>query len=825
MSAAPILIYEIVGREAIGCAKRLLMVGVEFLNINADTGFFSCLYRFRRLLAAGASRSDSIARNLMNVGLLSRRGAGLLLLCLCASAARLEAAPRVAGFERFGKTDAAAGQLLLGELGCVACHQTAEPFLLKRQAPNLDDVGARVKASYIKRFLADPQKAKPGTTMPHILVGDAEAGEKIEALTQFLASTGTLKQDTADAKSVQAGRDIFHTIGCVACHGTRDAQGQPETTTAASTPLGDLKAKYSNTSLAAFLSKPHVARPSGRMPMLLLGTDKEKIKDAHDLANYLTQGAKGAKYDDEKISADPAAIAKGKALFASMGCASCHQLKGIASEAKAPALAKLTGVGGCLSDTASKGTPWFDLSAGQKTALLAALKTPALPKEPAQVVSASLLAFNCYACHSRDKIGGPEDELNKSFTTKQPEMGDEARLPPPLDNVGAKINLEYLKQILANGSHDRPYMVTRMPAFGAAASGLPAALAEVDKGKFPPAPEIAGHDSAAKLKSTGRFLVGMNAFSCYKCHTFGGVKAEGVQGIDMTLFPARLQPAWFHAYVGDPQKIRPGTRMPAAFEKGKSPLPNILDGTAAAQIDAMWMYLKDGKSAKLPEGMSKKTGIPLRPIGEAILYRNFITGAGPRAIGVGYPERINLAFDANEVRLALLWQGAFMDAGRHWTGRGEGFEGPLGDNVLQLPAGPDIAALAKSGDPWPKGKGHAKFGGYQLTSDERPTFLYTIGDVKVEDFPNAVVGSKDGGLRRTLSLTATKDVSDLYYRAAVGNKIEAVGNGVYQVDGHLRVKLTSQSTPIIRTNNNKMELLVPVAFTERKARIVQDYNW
>lgn len=68
-------------------------------------------------------------------------------------------------------------------------------------------------------------------------------------------------------------------------------------------------------------------------------------------------------------------------------------------------------------------------------------------------------------------------------------------------------------------------------------------------------------------------------------------------------------------------------------------------------------------------------------------------------------------------------------------------------------------------------------------------------------------------------------MDDLYYRAAVGSKIEAVGDGVYRVDGQLRIKLTSQSTPVIRTNNNKMELLVPVVFTDRKARIVQDYSW
>ena len=188
------------------------------------------------------------------------------------------------------------------------------------------------------------------------------------------------------------------------------------------------------------------------------------------------------------------------------------------------------------------------------------------------------------------------------------------------------------------------------------------------------------------MKATARHLVGGQAFGCIKCHTFNGVKAEGVQGIDMTLIPKRLKRDWFHAYVADPQSIRPGTRMPSSFDNGKSVMPEILDGKPATQIEAIWVYLADGPKAQLPAGMGKRS-IPLTPTTTAILYRNFIEGAGPRAIGVGYPEKLNLAFDANELRLAMLWQGAFMDAGRHWTDRGEGFEGPLGDNILTMPPG------------------------------------------------------------------------------------------------------------------------------------------
>ena len=85
---------------------------------------------------------------------------------------------------------------------------------------------------------------------------------------------------------VAAGRDLYQQVGCVACHGSRDANGNPDKVTATSVPLGDLKAKYSIAGLAAFLENPLHIRPSGRMPKLLAG------KEAHDVANYLLQGAR-----------------------------------------------------------------------------------------------------------------------------------------------------------------------------------------------------------------------------------------------------------------------------------------------------------------------------------------------------------------------------------------------------------------------------------------------------------------------------------------------------------------------------------------------------
>lgn len=897
------------------------------------------------------------------------------LLLLASSAART-AHPVVPGYERFypDKADARAGELLRSELGCARCHQSADKTFPGRSGPILDHVGGRVRASWLRKYLADPHAVKPGTAMPDLLAGDSDREAKVEALVQLLASTGGLRQERVAAKSIGNGRQLYERSGCVACHGTRKANGDADKVISTQVPLGDLKAKYSVPSLATFLQDPLHVRPGGRMPRIL------DAKEAKEVANYLLQGIKveapggkgSSKYAyyegdfgkvpdfarmktsvsgtaqgfdisvarresnyairfeavlpidqdgtytftlhsddgsllwiDDKLVVDndgihapqsksgraklkkgvrkvvvgfiqggggaelevkmsgpgqgevdlgnvvaateadlkkrppakvegedalvikPDLVSKGKEYFASLGCASCHDLKidgkAVASTRKAAEMEKLDVRKGCLAEKPAKGVPHYGLSEGQRKALGHASRVAGKQKPEAKVAD-TMLAFNCYACHVRDKVGGPQDELNKAFQTTQPEMGDEGRLPPPLDGVGAKLNPDYFKKILDQGAHDRPYMHTRMPGFGSANVGhLPELFASSDR--LPAVPEVKFDHAPARVKAEARKLAGAEALGCIKCHTFNNKKAEGVQGIDMLKMPQRLRREWFHAYINDPQAIRPGTRMPATYVKGKSVLPEILDGTALQQIEAMWLYLKDGGNARLPLGVGPAY-IPLTPTKSAILYRNFIEGM-PRAIAVGYPEKSHLAFDANDLRIALIWQGLFLDASLHWTDRGAGFQGPLGDNVVKMPAGPTFALLEGKDAAWP-GNGRAagqKFKGYKLTKDDRPTFQYTVGEVSVEDFPNAVVNGKEYGIKRSFTLKGTNDSEKLYFRAAAGNKVEALKDGWFKVDDAYRVKLDGTGTTWLRKSGGKTELMYQPTFKDGKATVTQEYAW
>ncbi len=888
--------------------------------------------------------------------------------------------PIVPGFVRFYAAEKAdqvkAGHLLLGELHCTRCHAPAAASALDKEykpGPILDSIGARVKRSHLREFLGDPHKTKPGTIMPNLFAGiDAqEKKDKVESLVHYLASDGVPIPIRPDRKGINLGRDLYQKVGCVACHGTRDAKGDQDKLFATSIPLGRLKDKYHLASLKAFLENPHGTRPTGKMPGIL------NSKEAGDVANYLLQGAvpgmsatnmKFAYYEGSwqklpdftkikpvfsgeaadfeltvvrrlndcalkfegflRIEADgnytfhthsddgsklwigdqlvvnndgihapasksgkiklskgthkvivavfnggggfelgvefegpgtprqtlgprimlteepvkeqpiakgdvdneplqPALAAKGKELFASMGCANCHQKSDQKSRIEATAEATLKAEGGCLSATPTKGLPWYGVSAQQGAALKAALSKgrPAAVSDHAEIVKSTMVRFNCYACHERDKFGGVQDDVNKQFLTVMPEMGDEGRIPPSLTGVGAKLKPAYLKKILNEGSHDRPYMHTRMPKFGDSNIGhLVGMYASLDKAEA--APKVTLPEPSNKAKFAGRTMVGPKAFDCTKCHTFAGNKAEGVQGIDLAIMTQRLNHDWFYNFMLDPSKYRPGTRMPGPFINGKTPLKNLLDGQTDAQIEALWFYLSDGTAATLPVGLAKQS-IPLTPTDEAIIYRNFIKGAGNRAIGVGFPERAHIAFDANELRLAMIWQGAFIDAKRHWTGRGEGFEPPLGDNILNLPAGVSFFALAKPDDAWPtkvaKDLGY-KFRGYRLTDDQRPTFLYSLDEIQIEDTPNAFDVKGNPALRRTFTLMMEKPVANLYYRAAVGDKIDVDKDGAYRVNTW-QTRIEAEARPVIRQSGAKMELLVPVRFKGNMAKIVQEYVW
>ncbi len=546
--------------------------------------------------------------------------------------------------------------------------------------------------------------------------------------------------------------------------------------------------------------------------------------------------------DPGRFNFDESLVQQGKELFASIGCADCHELtvgdERIASSLAAPKLAGLDDTRGCLAPPAGKlrdsdvaaGTnvPNYDLNAEQTDAIRTALgATTAAASVDSNLIADTMAAFNCYACHARGGIGGPEAARNSLFATTIPEMGDEGRIPPPLDGVGDKLNDNWLRHILQNGANDRPYMLTRMPKFAPAHSDrLLAEFVAADRQsetafETPDEPEH-------RVKATGRHLAGDQALGCIKCHTFGPFRATGIQSMDLQKMTQRLREDWFHRYLPNPQQYRPGTRMPTGFPNGQATIGDVYDGNVDKQVAAIWTYLTDGNQAGLPDGVVGQM-IELKPETEPIIYRNFLEGLSPRGIAVGYPESCHLAWDADRMCLAVIWHGRFIDASMHWQGRGQGNQRPLGDHIIAWEDTAPIAILDSAETPWPaetaKGRGY-HFRGYALNEDRQPAFRYETDQFTVTDAAIPVAGDdRESTFTRTLTIEShNQAIGNVYFRAAAGSTIESVADGWYLVDGAVRIRV-DHGDAFVRESDGQEELLVPLDLATGTAQVVQEIAW
>src|SRR5262249_3802545 len=87
------------------------------------------------------------------------------------------------------------GRFLAEEANCVRCHKPADGDRMGkgrtgRQGPELSQVGRRVQAGWIERWLESPQKVRAGAAMPETFSDDEAGRVERYAVTRYLASLG-----------------------------------------------------------------------------------------------------------------------------------------------------------------------------------------------------------------------------------------------------------------------------------------------------------------------------------------------------------------------------------------------------------------------------------------------------------------------------------------------------------------------------------------------------------------------------------------------------------------------------------------------------------
>lgn len=782
------------------------------------------------------------------------------------------AEPALPGRHRL--TEAQAGAVLIADLRCAACHEgVPNQAWPEKTAPDLSHVGGRVAPEYLERFLASPATAHPGTTMPDVLhsLQDAERPQAAKALAHFLIAqsrtplaTQPLATQPPTSADRERGKTLFHSVGCVACHGPRadadpavartpnatdDAEDDPDAAPTAdklvapiAVPLNHVAAKYTRASLSDFLFQPLQVRSGGRMPDMKLTPDESQA-----LASYLIgEGAPS----HVAWTADESLAAAGKRYFEQLNCAACHLLPGFAAAPKRNAFDNADLKRGCLSSD-SRNSPRYTLTSSQIAAIIAAVGKRDVEEAAATTVAKTLTAFRCIACHVRDDYGGVHESINGFFTGSEQKLGDDGRIPPPLTLVGAKLQPVWLKKVLFDGDAVRTYMTTRMPQYGAAnLSHLPPLFAQLDvlpaaagTTALPalqiPNPESrseAERERAKLLRTAGAQLLGDRGLNCIACHNFNGKSASGNQGIDLTASYPRLQSAWFNQYVRNPGAFRPRTVMPTAWPDGMALHKTILDGDAEQQITAVWFYMSLGTSAADPPGV-RGINTKLAVGDEANLHRGRSRVAGYRGIAVGLPERLSYAFNAETGTLSAIWTGDFVNV--NWSGQGSGDFQPAADAIL-LPQDVSFAQLDDEQAPWPRmpvtskemrtnpdplyPKNHGyQFRGYGLDDLAIPTFRYRCHQIQIDDRSTAATIDEQLWLKRVFTFT-TPTPQTVWFRALVG-ELQQESEHVYRA-ARLRVKLPP--TEVVRRplegDPNRSELLLKLTLPQGQSSLEIRYE-
>jgi len=181
----------------------------------------------------------------------------------------------------------AEGLALIETLRCGRCHAGAPAA---PEAARLHEIGARLQLA----SLAAPHVAHaPGIPL---------AADEAADLVHFLAGLGgplIVQPLEVNVDQLEAGRQVYHRVGCVACHEPYEeadnlerplwefedvlsAEVEASAREERDAPFGDLRARTSAAALARYLEDPLAFHPGGAMPSLRLSR-----AEAEAVAMYL----------------------------------------------------------------------------------------------------------------------------------------------------------------------------------------------------------------------------------------------------------------------------------------------------------------------------------------------------------------------------------------------------------------------------------------------------------------------------------------------------------------------------------------------------------
>jgi len=496
------------------------------------------------------------------------------------------------------------GRFLFTAQNCAKCHTATAGFGASPMpetgeiGPILFGMGDRASEEWLRKWIADPHKMKPTTTMPALV--DASTPEGIQKTSDLAAYLSGLKSGAPagpapDPALAQEGGVNFHELGCVACHNPPD-KGLADPSRV---PLNNVASKYLPGALVGFLKQPEAFHPFIKMPNFRL-SDAE----ANSLAAYLTKTSTGQETKlEQKFPAGDAT--RGAAVAASLQCGVCHPGMPMAPESAPAALdvvfKKDWAAAGCVATPDKRGkSPHLNLDDNDRAALVAFSKAGAssLGRDTsAEYVTRQIDALRCTSCHGMD---GKVALLSNFHSETAPLIDGIAKLHervdqsrPQLTFTGEMLYTTAIESMIAGTeqTRPRPWLGMRMPSFRTHAAGMAKGFSKLH-GLEPNKPAEVTVDPA--LAGIGKELAHANGFGCTTCHGIGDEKptaAFEVEGINFSLVPSRLREDYFHRWMDNPQSVIPSTKMPRYSKDNKSQRTDVLEGDAKKQFDAIWQYI------------------------------------------------------------------------------------------------------------------------------------------------------------------------------------------------------------------------------------------
>ena len=433
------------------------------------------------------------------------------------------------------------GEELFNAVGCAGCHVIAPNksdlpefntsyALLSQQGPNLINLGSKTTSEWIYRWIKDPTSYWPDTKMPNLRLSDQEAKD----ITAYLMSFRDKNFESAESPELD-----LEELDKIA--------------------MGWLKKMYSEVE----------------------AENKFDNMEYSDKINYV--GDKSIRY---------------------YGCTGCHDIPGY-EDAK-PIGVELTHEGskpidkldfGYIHDIDHVNYAWFKqklknprifdrdkvvnpedklrmpnfyFSDEEIDAIVTAILSFSDDKLSSDIIADRYTSeealeghrlikdLNCQGCHIIENFGGQiVDHIGL------PEFS-----PPNLNTQGDKVHADWLYDFLKQPTIIRPNLQVRMPTFNLTDQDLNALIAafqELDDNNL----VFESHnlfDKSSYQYKAGKKLAELGA--CNNCHFYGDTfPLQGAQtwAPNLAMSKDRLRADWVIQWLKDPQKIMPGTKMPAPF--------------------------------------------------------------------------------------------------------------------------------------------------------------------------------------------------------------------------------------------------------------------